>query len=130
MALTFTRLTSGAATTGPQGAGGVRPLRTKNQDDVVCVFGAITFDTTYTTGGLSCPASSIGLKEVFFWEGDGAVTGGAIGNAGSAVWPKYDYNNQTVMLFGGGALTVADKEVPQGTNMSWATCRFMAFGRK
>jgi hypothetical protein len=95
----------------------------------VCVFGAITFDSTYTTGGLSCPASSIGLKEVFFFEGDGAVTAAA-GNAGSAIWVKYNYDTSALMAFGGGTLAIGDKEIAQGTSLAWATVRFIAFGRK
>lgn len=129
MSLSFTRLTSGAASTGPQGAGGQRPLRIKNQDDVVAVFGAITFDSSYVTGGITCAPSSIGLAEVFFFECDGAVTAAA-GNAASAIWAKYNYDTGKLMAFGGGTLLIGDKEIANGTSLAWATVRFMAFGRK
>ena len=130
MALTFTRLTSGGISANATAAGGgaARPLRIRDADDVVCVFGAVTFDTSYSTGGMACPPSAVGLKEIFFFLTDGATTGST--GAASAVDGLYNYTNQTLMAYGGAVGALTYSEIPAYTNLSWVTMRFIAFGRR
>jgi hypothetical protein len=121
MAITLTRISGG---------GGKRRVQAGTADDILMVFGTLTFDTSYATGGMTLAPSSIGLKEIFLFLGDGAACGSPAG-AGSGIRSQYDYTNGKVLLFGGSlASTYMDKEVPAYTDMSAFTVRFVAYGRK
>lgn len=118
MALTLTRLSGG---------GGKRRMQSATADDIVCVFGTLTFDTAYATGGETLAPSSIGLQEVLFITFDEGCS--AIGDMNYGCRASYDYtNNKVIALVSAGASGFA--EAWDGANLSWLSVRFQAFGRK
>jgi len=117
MPLTITR-------TGFSPSGGQRPIRSGTASDLTMVMGQFTFTGTYVSGGETLAPSAIGLKEILFMTFDGGMTGV------SGIRCNYDYATRTVKAYGGSGVTAAfDREVPHGTSLTWATVRFIAFGR-
>ena len=125
MALTFSK-------TGYSPGGSVRPMRSKTFSDLQMVIGEFVFDDAYASGGEALAASNIDLEEIIFIAFSVEPSAGAT-NLGQAPIPMYDYTNAKVMAFGdtsGGPASQMAVEIPNGTNLSAFTVRFIAFGRK
>ena len=125
MGLTFSK-------TGYSPGGGQRPIRSKTFSDIQMVIGEFVFDSSYISGGEALSASNVGLQEILFIAFSPEPSAGAT-NLGQVPICEYDYNNQKVMAVGdtsGGPASNMAVEVPNGTDLSAFTVRFLAFGRK
>jgi hypothetical protein len=125
MALTFSK-------TGYSPGGSVRPVRSKTFSDLSMVIGEFTMDSSYASGGESLAASDIDLEEILFISFSVEPSAGAT-NLGQSFIAQYDYNNAKVMALGdtsGGPASQMAVEIPNGTNLSAFTVRFVGYGRK
>lgn len=84
------------------------------------VFGTITFDSSYATGGEAFVPADFGLSRLDWLQVAGATGYLAVWD-GSASAPK-------VLLYRQTAATGALVEVPATTNVSTVTARFVAVG--
>ena len=84
------------------------------------VFGVITFDSSYATGGEAVTLAQLGLSRLDW----------LMVNAGAGYLPVWDGSTTTpkVLLYRQTAATGAFVEVPSTTDMSAVTVRFKANG--
>lgn len=82
--------------------------------DRMCVIADVTFDSSYTTGGLSLTASNLGLFSLDIV--DATMARGSNDFA-------FDYTNNRLLAFSGAS------EVTNATNLSTVTSRIMAIGK-
>ena len=90
------------------------------------VVADVTFDNSYTTGGLALTATTLGLRKV---EAVLGVT--AVSSTPTKFDAAYDYTNSKLLAYGTNATpgaAVADVQVTNGTDLSTFTVRLVALG--
>mgnify|MGYP001558895080 CR=1 FL=1 len=124
MALTFTR-------TGYNPMGAARPIRGGFGADLVMPMGEFVLDSAYNSGGEALAASDAGLADIMFIHFSVEPSAGAT-NLGQSFLAQYNYDTAKVMVLGSAASTAAAnqtlKEIPNNTDLSAFTVRFMAIG--
>lgn len=80
----------------------------------------ITFDSSYTTGGLSLTPAMLGFSRIIYID----VAGGA----GTGIFAAYDYTNQKIKAFWSNASGSKLGEVSPTTNLSGDTVRILVVG--
>jgi hypothetical protein len=101
-----------AATVKDIEAGGGFSLRFKVFD--------VTFDNSYTTGGLSLTPAMLGFSRIIYVD----VANGA----GTGIVAAYDYSNQKIKAFWSNTSGSKLAEVSNTTNLSGDTVRLLVIG--